>query len=483
MEWSGVIGLFLFFAEWGIRVGLAMRVILRRCPQPASLTWLVLLLFLPVISLFLYLLIGENRLGSRRASRSLKLMEQTQQNTFKLWQHQHMEWDPQSGCVPIARLLTNIAGKPALGGNALELMDDAGLVLDRLLADIDAAKHHCHLLFYIWEPAGRGLKIGHALIRAAKRGVRCRVLVDAVGAKKFLSSPLYTEMVQGGVSVVSALPVNPVRMLFARVDLRNHRKLAIIDGAIAYCGSQNLTDETFRNPHNKKVGPWIDATLRIQGPACQGLQTVFFGDWCLDCSEDFPTFDPYFPSQTRPGESVVHIVPSGPGQNPEVIHQAFLSMIFAARSELVMTTPYFVPDEATKAALINAAMRGVDVTLVFPEMLDSALVAAAGRAHYEDLLAAGVKVLEHRHSLLHSKTMSVDKDMAVIGSANFDMRSFWINYELTLVVYDDDFSSELRFMQQKYIDESKQIFFDDWIRRPVLHRLRDHAAALLGPLL
>lgn len=484
MDWLEISSLIVFALEWLLRIGLAARVLLRRCPRPASLTWLVLLLFVPVISVVLYALIGENRLGVRRARRFEALTREIESQSIRLWKHQHLDWDQaEQRFLPIARLSTAVSATPPLSGNALELMDNATEVLDRLVADIDTATHHCHLIYYIWQPAGGGVHVANALIRAARRGVACRVLVDAVGGAAFFRSSLPSEMRAAGVDVRPALPVNNLRMLLARIDLRNHRKLAVIDGKIAYCGSQNLTDESFRNRRNKKVGPWIDATMRIRGPACQALQTVFIADWLADSDENLQSVEGMFPAPELPGPSVVHVLPSGAGHDPDALHQALLASLFAAREEIIMTTPYLVPDDATKAALCNAALRGVDVTLVVPEVLDARLVAAASRAHYREFLEAGIKIMHHPAGLLHSKTVCIDRDFAIVGSANIDMRSFWINFELTLFVYDAEFASILRFMQQKYIAESEQIFLDRWRCRPAWKSLRDHAAQLLGPLL
>ncbi|MBL9000723.1 MAG: cardiolipin synthase [Phycisphaerae bacterium] len=467
-----------------LRIGLGVRVILRRQPVPASLTWLVLLLFAPFLGALLYLLMGENRLGGRRAKRLQALSTACEIQALALWERQAAAQTPipeeYSGFVQLGN---TVSGFVPLRGNVLEIMDDANEVLDRLASDIDRAQHHCHLLYYIWMPAGRGVTVAEALIRAAQRGVECRVLVDAVGSKKFLRSPWPQRMRAAGVKVTAALPVNPLRMLFARIDLRNHRKIAVIDGHTAYCGSQNLTDETFRSRKHRKTGPWIDTTVRIVGPAVLPLQTVFLRDWSCEEVEEITRLDPYFPEVPTRGTSLVHVIPSGPGPQPDAIHQALLAMLFSAKQEIIMTTPYFVPDEATKAALLNAALRGVRVTLVVPDVLDAVIVAAASRSHYDELLEAGVRIMHHTEGLLHAKTAVIDQRLAVVTSANLDMRSFWLNFEVSLFIYDDDFAGMLRFLQTRYIDESEQIHLDEWRHRRVGRRFLDNAAQLLGPLL
>lgn len=468
-----------------VRVAIGVRVILRRMHVPAALAWLVVLVFLPLLSPFLYLLIGENRLGARRARILDTLGRDRFRTTVDLWQSAAVTPDEQDAWAgPIARLCTSASGYPAMPSNSLELMDDASAVLARLAEDIDRAANHCHLLYYIWQPSGGGAMIGEALIRAAARGVACRVLVDAVGSKAFLRSALRERMDAAGVRIVEALPVNPLRMLFARIDLRNHRKIAVIDGLTAYCGSQNLTDESFCATRNRKVGPWLDTTTRVTGHAVHPLQAIFLQDWVADSEEALPDLGRFFPPpRPEAGPSIVHVVPSGPGPQPGTIHQALLAMLHGAREEILMTTPYFVPDEPMKAALVNAALRGVSVTLVLPDLLDARVVAAASRAHYEDLLEVGIVIMHHDGGLLHAKTATVDRRLALITSANLDMRSFWLNFEVSMFVYDRDFAGMLRFLQTKYLGQSHRVHLDEWRRRPFWRRFSDNVAQLLGPLM
>jgi cardiolipin synthase len=473
---------------------------------PDTLAWIVLLALMPFFSVFLYALIGERRLGARRARRFDAITLEIEHRAVEFWQREHLVWngddtrnapataaphtDPsaldQAGMV---RLLTNLASVPALVGNQLDLIGDSEQFLARLIADIDAATSHVHLLFYIWEDDATGRRLADAVIRASQRGVTCRVLVDAVGSKSLAGGETWDRMLAANVRAATALPVNPVRALFYRVDLRNHRKIAVIDATIAYCGSQNITEENFRKRLGSKAGPWIDASVRVHGPAVQALQATFLRDWVLDSDERIQDETRYFAQAPageptpRVGPSIVQVIPSGPGPRPDAIHQGFLKMLYAAREEIIMTTPYFVPDEATKGALINAALRGIEVTIIVPEVSDSRLVAAASRAHFEDLMDAGIKIRLHQRGLLHSKAAVVDRTLAVIGSANFDQRSFWLNFEITLFVYDTDFASLLRFLQMQYHTESRELNPRAWRRRPLWKRFRDNSAQLLGPLL
>ena len=360
---TGWFGITVFVLEALVRVGLMLRVIMRGLKPSVTLSWVIILFFFPIIGPLFYLLIGENRLGTRRALRFENRTRNFNDEIEERWRRRNLEWNADEECYAVlSKLGTALGGVPPLKGNSLDLMDDANLVLDKLKKDIENAKKHCHLLYYIWMPEGRGKEIGDALIGAAKRGVECRVLVDWVGAKSFLGCDECRRMREAGVRVVGALPAGFLRMLFARADLRNHRKISVIDGTIAYCGSQNLTDKTFRNKRRKKVGPWIDTTVRITGPAVQALQTVFLRDWAAETDEKLKDPEEFYPSAQKTGSSIVHVVPSGPGPQPDAIRQALLAAVFSAREEIVMVTPYFVPDESMKAALVNASLRGVSVT-------------------------------------------------------------------------------------------------------------------------
>ena len=474
-----------------IRLAVAAQIISRRRPVQVSLMWLVVLAFIPFLGAFLYFLIGESRLGSRRLRRYLALSKDLDQRASHLWRHQQSDvpadGEEPAQWAPIARFGTAVSGLPPLKGNRLTLIGDAHEVLAALLKDIDNAKSHVHLLYYIWQKDTPGPieEIITPLLRAASRGVECRVLVDAVGAKHFLRGKHVRRLREGGVNVVVALPVGIFRMLFDRIDLRNHRKIAVIDGTIAYCGSHNMIDDTFRVGWIWKTGKYIDSTIRIHGPAAGALGLVFLHDWLLDADEKLEDVEKYVPDMRakRGHTSAVQIIPSGPGPAPDAIHQALLTTIYSAREELLMTTPYFIPDDAMSKALQAAVQRGVAVTLVMPADGDSWLVAAASRAHYSDLLEAGVRILHYRGGLLHSKTITVDRQFALIGSTNFDARSFWLNFEVTVFVYDDDFASVIRFMQMSYVSESYEVSLEEWRKRPFWQIYRDNAAQLLGPLL
>ncbi len=483
---TGWYPLWLLIFDWSLRIILAVHIVMRRRRVTTSLAWLVVILFVPIFGLFVYFFIGETRLGFRRAALYEKLTKGLESEALMLLtqrgftaEHVDDRFDQ------IAEFGTAVSGLPPLRANSLSLLRDNAAVLAALEQDINAATDHIHMLFYIWCDDTGGRKIGAALLQAVQRGVKVRVLVDGAGSRTFLRSDLCRTMRAGGVAVVESLPARLWRVLFARIDLRNHRKIAVFDGFTAYCGSQNLCDATFRSSKWRKTGEWIDATVRVQGPAAQALAVTFLRDWQLDADESIEKVVEFLPPLT-PGEDsecIVQVVPSGPGPTPQAIHQALLTMIYSAREEIIMTTPYFAPDEGLVQALCAAATRGVRVVVIVPEVSDSPLVAAAARSHYLDLLEVGVEVYHFQGGLLHAKTVTMDRDMALVGSTNMDQRSFFLNFEVTLFIYDDDFASVLRFLQMDYLAHSKQIFLDEWRTRPAWKTFRDNSAQLLGPLL
>jgi len=273
-------------------------------------------------------------------------------------------------------------------------------------------------------------------------------------------------------------------MVFARLDLRIHRKIVIIDGEVGYTGSLNLVDPRYFK-QEEGVGQWVDAMVRLEGPAVQSLGVIFLWDWEVETGQGIETLKDTSDLKALPlvGKASVQVVPSGPevGNNP--IHQLLLTSVYAARRELIITTPYFVPDESLHTALQSASRRGVDVTIILPEKVDSLMVRYASRSYFDDMLLSGVRILNFRGGLLHTKSITIDGEVALFGTVNLDMRSFWLNFEVTLFVYDAVFVTQLRKLQQNYIEASQSIDSQLWHTRSPVNRLVENAAQLLAPLL
>ncbi len=482
MDWRLIAAVGFFSADWFIRLALSFRVVMRRRESCASLAWISVIFFLPFLGGLIYLLIGESRLGTSRARRYERVTRAIAEQGGSLWRQRQAWGGGAERFEQIAKLGLAETHMPSFRGNRIDLFGRSDRFLESVCADIDASKHHCHVLTYIWQVGGGPDRVVEALIRAAGRGVECRVLVDAYGGKVFLESDRAGALRRAGVEVLGSLEANPLRMLFHRIDLRNHRKIVVIDGRVGYVGSQNMTDDGFRIWRRAHVGPWVDASARIEGAGAQALALVFMSDWQLDSETDIDV-TAYLPELEIGEGAEAQVLPSGPGGASSAIRRAVLEVIHSAREELILTSPYFVPDEAIKLALESAAMRGVAVSVVVPAQLDTPIVQMASQSHYLDLIDAGVRIYRFKKGLLHAKTITVDREFAVIGSANFDTRSFFLNFEVTLMIYDTDVASRLRMLQREYMNASDEIEAKSWAARGVLRRLGENIARLGGPLI
>lgn len=467
-----------------IEILVIIRVILRPHREPTSrLAWIVVIATVPVAGILAYLLLGEVNIGRRRVARMQRVLAR-----LPRYKAPHDECDhPSLPQVPerythLFRVGKSISTFEAAGGNQARLLPDSNAVIDEMVRDIDAAREHVHLLFYIWLPDNNGCKVVEALKRAAARGVKCRAMADGLGSRLMIRSAHWREMSQAGVDVAVALPIgNPLkRMLIGRIDLRNHRKIVVIDGHITYCGSQNCSDAEFRI--KAKFAPWVDAVVRFEGPIAHQNQYLFISDWMTYFDEDLtdllentvPSFEHGLPAQ---------VIGTGPTVRNSAMPEMFTALIHTARRELVISTPYYVPNEPLQEALCATAYRGVDTRIIFPARNDSRFVAAASRSYYRELLEAGVKIYEYSGGLLHAKTLTLDGDITLIGSANMDRRSFDLNYENNILYYDPKMTTAVRERQEQYLAGATEVTLEDVDGWSMTRRFWNNSVAMLGPVL
>lgn len=464
-----------------------VRVLLRRPARGVALAWLLLSMTLPYVGALLYLLIGERRISRGRAELIAKMRADFRRLAEPhVTQNRLQRGTPQ--LAPEERQLEsagqNFFGTPALTGNSMSLEDDTLAIIGRIAADIDAAQRSVLVEFYIWSEGGLTREVLDALVRAAKRGVKCLVLVDALGAGRWWNSEEPGLLRGAGVELRAALPVGLLHGLARRTDLRLHRKIVVIDGHVAWTGSMNMVDPRFFK-QDAGVGEWVDAMTRIEGPVAGVLGAVMISDWVAEGGvtlEDVLAETGLEPS-TGTGPAPVQVLASGPGESDDGLLQMMLALINAARHEVVLTTPYFVPEDALVMALRGAAARGVKVILVLPRRIDSFLVRHASRSFFDEVIGSGGEIQEFTGGLLHTKSITIDGAQAMFGTANIDMRSLWLNYEVSLLVYDKDFVTDLRALQQTYIDSSEAVMLVPWSKRPVGARLIESAVRLMTPLL
>jgi cardiolipin synthase A/B len=377
---------------------------------------------------------------------------------------------------PIAHLARQLGDFEVCTGNTMELLTDYDPAIDRLIIDIDAARQAVHLLFYIFEADNTGRRVGEALARAARRGVECRVLMDAVGSKRGLRR-VAPWLRKQGVEVLAMLPAGLFRRRAGRFDLRNHRKLVIIDGCIGYTGSQNIVDPTFVKGH-----PNEELLARITGPVVAQLQAVFLADHFFETGVPL-AYPAHFPQLPLAGPSPAHLLPSGPGYGRENGQEFIAALLYSARRRVVVTTPYFVPDEPILQAITSATDRGVVVHLVVSMHANQRLTQWAQQSFYEGLLECGVVIHLYEPRFLHAKHITVDDDIAMLGSTNMDIRSFALNAEINLVVYDPALVSRMQEIQQRYFAHSQRLSAESWRRRSGGRKVLQNSARLADSLL
>ena len=460
----GQVFLFLHIAAVAVCV---VRVLYRQRNTGAAFAWLIILFVFPLFGVAAYLLVGEPRLGMARAKRV------EQMNVFyRKFAERHFhdeDLDTRNKMrrryQGIANVAASVTGLAASNNNAMRLLTRTDEIVDAMLADIQAARQTCALAFYIIEPQGRIQTLLAAVRDAAKRGVECTILADAVGSSAFFGSEWEGSLKDAGVRIVPALPVGVLKTFFSRSDLRNHRKILIVDNLIAYTGSFNLVDPRYFK-QGAGVGEWVDVMMRCRGTVVLEMAAVFYADVAVETDEhlvevqhEIEQLDGKIPEllalKRQSGDAVAQVIPSAPDQSDPVIYETIVCAIHAAKARVTITTPYFVPDELLLTALTTAAKRGVEVVLILPEKVDSFLVRWASRAYYPKLLAAGVKIALFHGGLLHAKTLVVDGDYALFGTVNMDMRSFFLNLEISLAIYDAPVVQEIARVQQDYLRDSR----------------------------
>lgn len=466
-----------FISKWPILAVMLIVVPRRRSPSSA-MAWLLVIFLWPWFGVVLYVLIGANRLSAKRIRRHARSQRRLSLPDGPLAERTDIMDPPippeQEAAGTLAR---NLGQFPVVGGNAVEVMTGTAKVIQRLIDDIDAAQQHVHLLFYIYADDETGRLVRDALVRAAERAVQCRVLLDATGSRAALGR-LAPAMRKAGIDVRAALPVNLVRAQVARLDLRNHRKIAVIDGRIAYTGSQNIVNPEY----GTRRLVWYDMMARLRGPVVADLQAIFANDWFFETDEvlDGPT---HYPHIERAGSVAVQVLPSGPNYPMENYQRFVVAALHGARERVLLTTPYFIPDDASLQALQTAAARGARVDLIVPQQSDHPVVHAASRSYFEDVLVAGVNLRLHEKGLLHAKLITIDQGLAIFGTSNFDIRSFELNFEVTLVCYGGEVVTQFQERAAQYISDSTPLDLEAWRRRPWWRRAGQDITRLLSPLL
>ncbi len=460
-------------------------VLLHRREPVAMIAWILAILLMPLAGMLLYWLLGSGRLMRkvhRRRKRVAHLLDRLRARSAE---HVQPIDDQPAGELPptfmaIEQLARRLADMPATGRNDVVLYTDGQSAYGALVDAVRSSKRHVHVELYILGADATGASFREELIACAKRGVECRLLLDAVGCWT-LGRAFTQPLLDAGVQVSFFLPIRlfPLGKRWS-IHLRNHRKLVIVDGETAFTGSANVGDEYLgRDPG---LSPWFDAQIRVSGPAALFLQEVFAEDWFLATRERLDAPD-YFPAPTKPGSSIVQILPTGPDQSVQVLAQILFAAVSAARESIQIVTPYFVPDAPLRMALEHAALRGLKVRLVLPTRSDAPVTLFAARSFYAELVDAGLEIYEYEKGMLHAKAVVVDDQWCLLGSANMDARSFRLNYEISAAVCDPAVVGGLTRLIDGFCEQARRITRRAAHQKTIWRRIAEGAARLLAPLL
>ncbi len=474
----GWLVLLLTFVDLAIRV-IALGVIPGNRRPTTAMAWLLGIFFVPFLGIILFLLFGNFKLSARRRQQQEQVNERVRAGTAALADvessYQGPEWVKSAG-----ELNQRLGSLPMVDGNNVELIPGYPDSIQAMTVAVRKAKRFVNAEFYIMSSDHVTDDLLTAMEEAAERGVEVRVLFDHIGT---LRVPGYRNLLKrlraGKIQWKRMLPLLPTHGQWRRPDLRNHRKIMVVDGLVAFSGSQNLIEPSYNNPKHKKVGrEWVELMARLEGPIVTTLNVVFATDWLSETDESLED-QLLIEAEPAPGNVTAQVVPSGPGFSTENNLRLFNTLIYSAQQRISICSPYFVPDDSLLYAITTAAQRGVDVELFVSEKGDQFLVHHAQRSYYEALLEAGVRIYLYKAPLvLHAKHFTIDDEVAVLGSSNMDMRSFSLNMEVSVMLLGAETVGTMRAVENTYRDISHELLLADWVKRPLGARYVDNVARL-----
>ncbi|MFK4762554.1 cardiolipin synthase [Microbacterium sp. ZW T5_45] len=473
---------FLVVVDLAVRIT-AIIVIPRNRRPTAAMAWLLAVFFLPYIGVVLFLLIGNPRLPRARRRKQDQINEYIRDASEQL-HFGTLRPDPPNWFPPLVEMNQRLGALPISGDNGAHLISDYQESLDAMADEIRKATQYVHVEFYILQSDASTDNFFRALEEVAAKGIPVRVLLDH-WANRW--KPRYRKTIDRlnamGADWHLMLPVQPLKGRMQRPDLRNHRKLLVVDGDVAFLGSQNITDSTYNLPKNIKRGlHWVDLMVRIDGPVVLSVNAIFVADWYSETDDILEEID-IAHADIGSGDLDCQVVPSGPGFEVENNLRLFLGLLYSAKERIMIVSPYFVPDEALLLAVTAAVDRGVQVELFVSEEGDQAMVYHAQRSYYEALLRAGVRIWMYRKPyILHTKSLTIDDEVAVIGSSNMDMRSFGLNLEVSMLVRGEEFVTEMRAVEAEYRALSRELTLEEWMRQPLRSTVLDNLARLTSAL-
>lgn len=474
----------------------AMTILLENRDPSKTVTWLLIFILLPGVGLIIYAVFGRNlrkiKIFKTQELASNMKEEKLFRNLDEINNLIRLEQDTISVSkllkdneednikLKIISLLLNTGMFPFTTNNKVDIFVDGNEKFERLIKDIENAKDHIHLEYFIIKDSDIGQKIKNLLIKKSKENVKIKILYDDVGCWRFwFRREFFNEMKSHGIEIVPFLPTK-FPIIGGKLNYRNHRKIVVIDGRVGYTGGINIGDEYMGK--NKKFGYWRDTHIRIEGTSVYMLQMTFLIDWYYNTKEVLLNMN-YFPRLNNFGNSMIQVVASGPDSDWEAIHYAYFLAICQAKKSIYIETPYFIPDESILRALKSAALSGVDVRIIFPKIADHKIVNIASYSYFDDILKSGGRVYLYEKGFIHSKVIIIDNSIASTGSANMDLRSFMLNFEINAFIYD---RKVIDLMKEDFFEDmknSKEINKDEFKNRSIIQKSKESVARLFSPIL
>ena len=476
--------------EWAIGLAVALFVLyllslllipwilLKKTVHPtAAVAWILGITFVPFIGAFLALVFGSNRVERHRKLKR-KATERIRELSPVLTLENERAGEQLNPLQKkLARLTCTLSGFPIVETNGVQLLPETKDAFDLIEKIILEAKHSVHIEFYIWRSDKIGTRIGDCMIRKAREGIPVRFIYDGIGSIR-LGRRFLRKLREAGVHVAPFLPTRDPRERWT-INLRNHRKIIVVDGSVGFTGGMNVGDEYLgRNPG---FGYWRDTQLIVRGPAVLQLQEVFVEDWYYATGETLS--DNLCPSPEAAGDVLAQVISGGPDQDAEIFHSVLFAAITEAEEKIVLASSYFVPPDSLSMALEAAARTGVRVRLLVAKEATYLWTLLAGRSYYDRLLRAGVEIYEYHKGLYHAKTLTVDGCWSLVGTPNFDMRSMTINFEVGLAMYDERLAAELEEQFERDLQDARQITLEEWSQRSTMKQLGEQFARLFAPIL
>ncbi|SEN53579.1 cardiolipin synthase [Peptostreptococcus russellii] len=478
-----------------IGIIITMNILLENRDPAKTLSWMMMFLLFPGVGIIIYIFSGRNirkhklfkakkktkNLSEKKLSKHLEYLKNIVKTQQMLLERKELLGEDEGAIEErVINLLLRIGSFPYTTNNDVEIYKNGPEKFSRLIEDMENAKDHIHLEYFIIKDSCIAREIQELLIRKAKEGVDVKILYDDVACWRFkIHRDFLNELKAAGVKCAAFLPTK-LPLLGGQLNYRNHRKIAVIDGKIGYTGGLNIGDEYMGL--NKKFGYWRDSHIRIYGAGVHMLQMIFLIDWYLTTNEIISDKE-YMPDLPHCGEVALQVVGTGPDSQWEDIHYAFFSAISQAKKRVYIETPYFIPDESILKAIKTAALSGVDVRIVFPQKIDHFIVNIASYSYFDEVLDAGARVFLYQKGFIHSKVVIVDDEMASIGSSNMDLRSFMLNFEVNTFIYEKKTIEIIADQFYKDQEDSKELLRENFRTRNVVVRLAESISRLFSPLL